>query len=183
MERIPITAHGTRDKMPLWGIELWRAQGYDLEAGRKTTLAIEKLVDYLKSIQQPTRMPDPAGSVQPPEIGRTRPDDSISPPRTRPAQITRYRDDSPPRIAAPTMPATAAGRRRTPRRPAARQGRGPGRPLRARRSTRRPHSVADPHQRIVPRAIDEDQHEVARDQRHETERARLIGGRKRRAPP
>jgi len=66
--RFPITAHGTRD-MPVWGIELWRAQGYDLEAGRKTTLVIEKLVDYLKSIQKPKRMPDPAGSAQPPESG------------------------------------------------------------------------------------------------------------------
>ena len=64
--RFPITAHGTRD-MPVWGTELWRAQGYDLEAGRKTTLVIEKLVDYLESIQKPKQMPDPAGSVQPPE--------------------------------------------------------------------------------------------------------------------
>ena len=67
--RFPITAHGTRD-MPVWGIELWRAQGYDLEAGRKTTLAIEKLVDHLKSIQKPKRMPDPAGSAQPPEVDK-----------------------------------------------------------------------------------------------------------------
>ena len=67
--RVPITAHGTRD-MPVWGLELWRAQGYDLEAGRKTTLAIEKLVDYLKSIQKPRRTPDPAGSAQPPEPGK-----------------------------------------------------------------------------------------------------------------
>jgi len=67
--RVPITAHGTRD-MPVWGIELWRAQGYDIEAGRKTMLVIDKLVDYLKSIQKPKRMPDPAGSAQPPESGK-----------------------------------------------------------------------------------------------------------------
>ena len=63
--RVPITAHGTRD-MPVWGLELWRAQGYDIEAGRKTVLVIDKLVEYLKSIQKPKRAPEPSGSAQPP---------------------------------------------------------------------------------------------------------------------
>lgn len=63
--RVPVTAHGTRD-MPVWGIELWRAQGYDIEAGQKTVAVIDKLVEYLKSIQKPQRTPDPSGSAQPP---------------------------------------------------------------------------------------------------------------------
>lgn len=67
--RVPITAHGTRD-MPVWGLELWRAQGYDIEAGRKTVQVIDKLIEYLKSIQKPKRTPEPAGSAQPPESGK-----------------------------------------------------------------------------------------------------------------
>jgi len=63
--RVPIAAHGTRD-MPVWGLEFWRAQGYDIEAGRKTVLVIDKLVEYLKSIQKPKRGPEPSGSAQPP---------------------------------------------------------------------------------------------------------------------
>jgi len=63
--RVPVTAHGTRD-MPVWGMELWRAQGYDIEAGQKTVVVIDKLVEYLKSIQKPKRTPDPSGSAQPP---------------------------------------------------------------------------------------------------------------------
>jgi mono/diheme cytochrome c family protein len=63
--RVPTTAHGTRD-MPVWGMELWRAQGYDIEAGRKTVLIIDNLVEYLKSIQKPKRPPEPSGSALPP---------------------------------------------------------------------------------------------------------------------
>jgi hypothetical protein len=47
-------------------MELWRAQGYDIEAGRKTVLVIDKLVEYLKSIQKPKRAPEPSGSALPP---------------------------------------------------------------------------------------------------------------------
>lgn len=68
--RVPITAHGTRD-MPVWGTELWRAQGYDIEAGRKTMIVIDKLVEYLKSLQKPRRPPDPAGSGKPPDSGKS----------------------------------------------------------------------------------------------------------------
>jgi hypothetical protein len=63
--RLPTAAHGTRE-MPVWGMELWRAQGYDIEAGRKTVLIIDKLVEYLRSIQKPKRAPEPSGSAEPP---------------------------------------------------------------------------------------------------------------------
>lgn len=43
-------AHGSRD-MPVWGIELWREQGADVTAGMKTQAVIDRLVDYLKSLQ------------------------------------------------------------------------------------------------------------------------------------
>jgi mono/diheme cytochrome c family protein len=67
--RVPTAAHGTRE-MPVWGTELWRAQGYDIEAGRKTVLIIDKLIGYLKSIQKPQRAPEPSGSAQPPASGK-----------------------------------------------------------------------------------------------------------------
>jgi mono/diheme cytochrome c family protein len=43
-------AHGSRD-MPVWGIELWREQGADVTAGAKTQAVIDRLVEYLRSLQ------------------------------------------------------------------------------------------------------------------------------------
>lgn len=43
-------AHGTR-KMPVWGYEFWLEEGGDDAAKREMTKAIDKLVDYIRSIQ------------------------------------------------------------------------------------------------------------------------------------
>jgi len=43
-------AHGSRD-MPVWGIELWREQGADVTAGAKAQAVIDRLVEYLRSLQ------------------------------------------------------------------------------------------------------------------------------------
>ena len=50
--RALVGAHGTRE-MPVWGVELWRAQGAEVAAGLKTEAVIDRLVDWLRSIQQP----------------------------------------------------------------------------------------------------------------------------------
>ncbi len=55
-----VIAHGPRE-MPVWGHELWREQGAEVSAGLKTQAAIERLVEWLRSIQQPRRPDDPAG--------------------------------------------------------------------------------------------------------------------------
>lgn len=45
-----VDAHGTR-KMPVWGYEFWLEQGGDDAAQREMTRTIDKLVDYIRSIQ------------------------------------------------------------------------------------------------------------------------------------
>ena len=54
-------AHGTRE-MPVWGYEFWIEEGGDVNAQRAVRAAINKLVEYLQSIQRrdETRTP---GSV------------------------------------------------------------------------------------------------------------------------
>ncbi len=44
-------AHGTRE-MPVWGLEFWVEEGGDVTAQRAARNAIDKLVEYLRSIQR-----------------------------------------------------------------------------------------------------------------------------------
>ncbi len=44
-------AHGTRE-MPVWGYEFWVEEGGDVNAQRAVRDAINKLVEYLRSIQR-----------------------------------------------------------------------------------------------------------------------------------
>ena len=48
--RSPIVAHGTR-RMPVWGREFWFEEGADIEAERRSREIIERLIDYLETIQ------------------------------------------------------------------------------------------------------------------------------------
>lgn len=50
-------AHGTRE-MPVWGRELWAEAGGDVVAQRTVRDAIDRLVDYLRSVQRETRPRD-----------------------------------------------------------------------------------------------------------------------------
>jgi mono/diheme cytochrome c family protein len=59
--RVLVGAHGTRE-MPVWGVELWRQQGAEVAAGLQTEAVIDRLVDWLRSIQQPPRSASPPGS-------------------------------------------------------------------------------------------------------------------------
>jgi hypothetical protein len=43
-------AHGTR-QMPVWGYEFWVEEGGDVTAQRAVREAINKLVEYLRSVQ------------------------------------------------------------------------------------------------------------------------------------
>jgi mono/diheme cytochrome c family protein len=43
--------HGSRD-MPVWGQEFWIAQGADEKARQQTAVLIDRLVDYLATIQR-----------------------------------------------------------------------------------------------------------------------------------
>jgi mono/diheme cytochrome c family protein len=49
--RVLVGAHGTRE-MPVWGVALWREQGAEVAAGLKTEAVIDRLVDWLRSIQR-----------------------------------------------------------------------------------------------------------------------------------
>jgi mono/diheme cytochrome c family protein len=49
---VVIMAHGTR-AMPVWGYEFWVEEGGDIVAQTSVRDAIEKLVDYIESIQVP----------------------------------------------------------------------------------------------------------------------------------
>ncbi|HET7133146.1 MAG TPA: cytochrome c [Gammaproteobacteria bacterium] len=51
-----IDEHGTRE-MPVWGYEFWIEQGGDVVAQREMHTVINRLVEYLRSIQ-----PESAGS-------------------------------------------------------------------------------------------------------------------------
>jgi mono/diheme cytochrome c family protein len=48
---IDILAHGTRT-MPVWGYEFWVEEGGDVNAQRAVRNAINKLVEYLRSLQR-----------------------------------------------------------------------------------------------------------------------------------
>lgn len=48
---IDMRAHGTRT-MPVWGREFWVEQGADVNAQKSARAAIDKLVDYLRSLQR-----------------------------------------------------------------------------------------------------------------------------------
>ncbi len=48
--REALVSHGPRD-MPVWGVELWREQGADVNAGLRTRDAVARLVDYLRGLQ------------------------------------------------------------------------------------------------------------------------------------
>ncbi len=57
--RESLLSHGPRD-MPVWGVELWREQGADVTAGEKTRDATARLVDYLRDLQAPRTLGEPA---------------------------------------------------------------------------------------------------------------------------
>jgi hypothetical protein len=44
-------AHGTRE-MPIWGYEFWVEEGADLTAEREARVIIDRIVEYLASIQE-----------------------------------------------------------------------------------------------------------------------------------
>lgn len=48
---IDLRAHGTRT-MPVWGYEFWVEEGGDVNAQRAVRNAIDKLVDYVRSVQR-----------------------------------------------------------------------------------------------------------------------------------
>jgi len=50
--RFQVMAHGPRS-MPVWGYEFWIEEGADAPAEDETRYLIERLVDYLSSIQVP----------------------------------------------------------------------------------------------------------------------------------
>jgi mono/diheme cytochrome c family protein len=47
---VVISAHGTR-QMPVWAYEFWVEEGADVNAQREARIAIDKLVDYIQSLQ------------------------------------------------------------------------------------------------------------------------------------
>lgn len=49
--RSVVTAHGTRT-MPIWGYEFWIEEGADITAEREARILIDRLVDYLDSLQR-----------------------------------------------------------------------------------------------------------------------------------
>ncbi len=51
---VEVRAHGTRE-MPVWGYEFWVEEGGDVVAQTAVRDAINKLVDYLRSIQREDR--------------------------------------------------------------------------------------------------------------------------------
>jgi mono/diheme cytochrome c family protein len=48
--REAMLVHGPRE-MPVWGYELWREQGADVNAGAKARELIDRIVGYLKDLQ------------------------------------------------------------------------------------------------------------------------------------
>jgi mono/diheme cytochrome c family protein len=48
---VDVRAHGTR-AMPVWGYEFWVDEGGDVVAQKSVREAINKLVDYLRSVQR-----------------------------------------------------------------------------------------------------------------------------------
>jgi mono/diheme cytochrome c family protein len=57
---VDIRAHGTR-AMPVWGYEFWVEEGGDVVAQNTVRDAINRLVEYLRSLQRESR--DPASVV------------------------------------------------------------------------------------------------------------------------
>ena len=57
-------AHGTRE-MPVWGYEFWVEEGGDVNAQRAVRNAINKLVEYLRSVQRSeTERREPGSAVR-----------------------------------------------------------------------------------------------------------------------
>jgi mono/diheme cytochrome c family protein len=54
--RSPVAAHGSRT-MPVWGYEFWVEEGADRTAERNARELIDRLVEYLESIQQMPPLP------------------------------------------------------------------------------------------------------------------------------
>ncbi|HEU4620190.1 MAG TPA: c-type cytochrome [Gammaproteobacteria bacterium] len=52
--RVAVEAHGTRP-MPVWGYEFWTAEGADAEAEAQARTIINRLVEYVRSIQRTPR--------------------------------------------------------------------------------------------------------------------------------
>jgi mono/diheme cytochrome c family protein len=48
--RSVVIAHGTRT-MPVWGYEFWVEEGADVKAEASVRIIVDKLIDYLRSIQ------------------------------------------------------------------------------------------------------------------------------------
>jgi mono/diheme cytochrome c family protein len=53
-----VIAHGTR-YMPVWGYEFWAEEGADIVAEGEARIMINRLVDYLRSIQAAPRFEEP----------------------------------------------------------------------------------------------------------------------------
>jgi mono/diheme cytochrome c family protein len=47
---VVISAHGTHT-MPIWGYEFWVEEGADIEAEAEVSTLIERLIDFIESIQ------------------------------------------------------------------------------------------------------------------------------------
>jgi mono/diheme cytochrome c family protein len=59
---IDMRAHGTRT-MPVWGYEFWVEEGGDVNAQRAVRDAINKLVEYLRTVQRTENEPRTPGST------------------------------------------------------------------------------------------------------------------------
>ncbi len=57
--RSVVIAHGTR-YMPVWGYEFWVEEGADIVAEEEARIMIDRLVDFLRSIQYAIDPADPA---------------------------------------------------------------------------------------------------------------------------
>ena len=57
--RSVVIAHGTR-YMPVWGYEFWVEEGADIVAEEEARIMIDRLVDFLRSIQYAADPADPA---------------------------------------------------------------------------------------------------------------------------
>ena len=85
-------AHGTRE-MPVWGYEFWVEEGGDVNAQRPSRNAINKLVEYLRSVQRGDGETAPAGLGGAAVSGRTRrrPVAAATSSRSRPSRCATWR--------------------------------------------------------------------------------------------
>jgi hypothetical protein len=80
--RVVVDAHGTR-YMPVWGYEFWNEEGADAEAEAQARAVINRLVEYVRSIQRTRRSElAPRASIQVlpvlPELGTASSDGIVS---------------------------------------------------------------------------------------------------------